>query len=190
MGKRPVLTPDEVLRLPIDEALVIIRGKKTLKVDKMDYSKHPEYPLLRSCKASAHVPEWRRMEMEAGEKKAGTQRAGAQKAEIQGAGVQKRAEAQKSRLQGAGTKTAGMQGAKDNAGIKKEMAQKTWAQKAEDAQDASGDRATAETRNAGKEEAAKASPKAASKTEPKAPAGNAKQTAGRRASGNGATGRT
>ena len=64
MGKRPVLTPDEVLRLPIDEALIIIRGKKTLKVDKMDYSKHPEYPLLRSCKASAHIPEWRRLEME------------------------------------------------------------------------------------------------------------------------------
>ena len=65
VGKRPVLTPDEVLRLPIGEALVIIRGKKTLKVDKMDYSKHPEYPLLRSCKASAHIPEWRRLEMEA-----------------------------------------------------------------------------------------------------------------------------
>ena len=65
VGKRPVLTSDEVLRLSIDEALVIIRGKKTLKVDKMDYSKHPEYPLLRSCKASAHIPEWRRMEMEA-----------------------------------------------------------------------------------------------------------------------------
>ena len=65
VGKRPVLTPDEVLRLPIDEALVIIRGKKTLKVDKMDYSKHPDYPLLRSCKASAHIPEWRRLEMEA-----------------------------------------------------------------------------------------------------------------------------
>ena len=60
-----MLTPDEVLRLPIDEALVIIRGKKILKVDKMDYSKHPEYPLLRSCKASAHIPEWRRLEMEA-----------------------------------------------------------------------------------------------------------------------------
>ncbi|SQB10186.1 plasmid transfer factor TraK [Enterocloster clostridioformis] len=65
VGKRPVLTPDEVLRLPIDEALVIIRGKKALKVDKMDYSKHPEYSLLRSCKASAHIPEWRRLEMEA-----------------------------------------------------------------------------------------------------------------------------
>ena len=65
VGKRPVLTPDEVLRLPIDQALVIIRGKKILKVDKMDYSKHPEYPKLRSCKASAHVPQWRRMELEA-----------------------------------------------------------------------------------------------------------------------------
>ena len=65
VGKRPVLTPDEVLRLPIDQALVIIRGKKILKVDKMDYSKHPEYSKLRSCKASAHVPRWRRMELEA-----------------------------------------------------------------------------------------------------------------------------
>lgn len=64
VGKRPVLTPDEVLRLPIDKALVIIRGKKILKVDKMDYSKHPEYPLLRSCKASAHIPEWRKLELE------------------------------------------------------------------------------------------------------------------------------
>ena len=64
VGKRPVLTPDEVLRLPIDQALVIIRGKKILKVDKMDYSKHPEYPKLRSCKASAHIPKWRRMEIE------------------------------------------------------------------------------------------------------------------------------
>lgn len=64
VGKRPVLTPDEVLRLPIDQALVIIRGKKILKVDKMDYSKHPEYPKLRSAKASAHVPEWLKQERE------------------------------------------------------------------------------------------------------------------------------
>lgn len=64
VGKRPVLTPDEVLRLPIDQALVIIRGKKILKVDKMDYSKHPEYPKLHSGKASAHVPEWLKQERE------------------------------------------------------------------------------------------------------------------------------
>ena len=64
VGKRPVLTPDEVLRLPIKQALVIIRGQKVLKVDKMDYSKHPEASKLRSCKASAHIPEWRRREQE------------------------------------------------------------------------------------------------------------------------------
>lgn len=64
VGKRPVLTPDEVLRLPIDQALIIIRGKKILKVDKMDYSKHPEYPKLRSSKASAHIPEWLKLERE------------------------------------------------------------------------------------------------------------------------------
>jgi len=58
IGKRPVLTPDEVLRFPLDEALVIIRGKKTLRVKKMDYSKHPEYPYLKSCKASAYIPKW------------------------------------------------------------------------------------------------------------------------------------
>ena len=64
VGKRPVLTPDEVLRLPIKQALVIIRGQKVLKVDKMDYSKHPEASKLCSCKASAHIPEWRRLEQE------------------------------------------------------------------------------------------------------------------------------
>ena len=60
VGKRPVLTPDEVLRLPVDEALVILRGHKVLKVYKMDYSLHPAYKQLRECKASAHIPEWRK----------------------------------------------------------------------------------------------------------------------------------
>ena len=64
VGKRPVLTPDEVLRLPLDQALIIIRGKKVLRVDKMDYSKHPDAKYLKSCKASAYVPEWRRLEEE------------------------------------------------------------------------------------------------------------------------------
>lgn len=59
IGRRLVLTPDEVLRLPIEEALVIVRGKKVLRVHKMDYSLHPAYRELRSCKASAHVPAWR-----------------------------------------------------------------------------------------------------------------------------------
>lgn len=64
VGKRPVLTPDEVLRLPLDQALVIVRGRKALKVSKMDYSKHPEAGKLQSCKASTYIPEWRQLEEE------------------------------------------------------------------------------------------------------------------------------
>ena len=65
VGKRPVLTPDEVLRLPLDEAIVMIRGRKVLKVEKFDYSEHPKARFLRAEKASAHIPEWRRREEEA-----------------------------------------------------------------------------------------------------------------------------
>ena len=64
VGKRPVLTPDEVLRFPIDQALIIIRGMKALRVEKFDYSKHPEYRKLKSCKASSYIPDWRKREME------------------------------------------------------------------------------------------------------------------------------
>ena len=63
VGKRPVLTPDEVMRFPLDEALVIIRGKKTLRVKKFDYSLHPDYEKLRPCKASAYMPQWRKNEV-------------------------------------------------------------------------------------------------------------------------------
>lgn len=58
VGKRKLLTMDEVLRLPINRALVIIRGRKVLQVDKFDYTSHPEVDKLMPCKASAHVPEW------------------------------------------------------------------------------------------------------------------------------------
>ena len=36
-----MLTPDEVLRLPHEEMLVIIRGQKMLKLNKFDYTRHP-----------------------------------------------------------------------------------------------------------------------------------------------------
>ena len=58
VGKRKLLTMDEVLRLPINKALVIIRGRKVLQVDKFDYTDHPEADKLIPCKASAHIPEW------------------------------------------------------------------------------------------------------------------------------------
>lgn len=40
-GKRRLLTPDEVLRLPNEEMLVIIRGHNILKLNKLDYTRLP-----------------------------------------------------------------------------------------------------------------------------------------------------
>ena len=60
-GKRKLLTMDEVLRLPVDQALIIMRGKKLFKVEKCDYTKHPEAKHLKPCKASAHIPEWTKL---------------------------------------------------------------------------------------------------------------------------------
>ena len=59
IGKRKLLTPDEVLRLPLDQALIILRGQKVLKVEKYDYTLHPESSRLKPCRASEHTPAWR-----------------------------------------------------------------------------------------------------------------------------------
>lgn len=40
-GKRRLLTPDEVLRLPNEEMLCIIRGCNLLRLTKLDFTKHP-----------------------------------------------------------------------------------------------------------------------------------------------------
>ena len=61
IGKRKLLTPAEVLRLPLDEALIILRGQKVLKVGKYDYTLHPESRKLKESRACDHVPEWRRL---------------------------------------------------------------------------------------------------------------------------------
>lgn len=59
IGKRKLMTPDEVLRLPLDEALIILRGQKVLKVGKYDYTLHPESKKLKPSRAGDHVPAWR-----------------------------------------------------------------------------------------------------------------------------------
>ncbi|HJC23201.1 MAG TPA: type IV secretory system conjugative DNA transfer family protein [Candidatus Eisenbergiella merdavium] len=59
-GRRKLMTPDEVLRLPLDQALIILRGQKILKVEKFDYTLHPESKKLISSRAIDHVPEWRK----------------------------------------------------------------------------------------------------------------------------------
>lgn len=60
VGRRRLMTMDEVLRMDVDKALVIIRGKNVLEVDKYDYSKHPEAKKLRTSKAADHIPAWRK----------------------------------------------------------------------------------------------------------------------------------
>ena len=40
-GRRKLLTPDEVLRLPNREMLVVIRGQNILKLNKFDFTRHP-----------------------------------------------------------------------------------------------------------------------------------------------------
>ena len=59
VGKRKLLTPDEVLRFPMDQALIILRGQKVLKVGKYDFSLHPESKKLSYTKATDHIPDWR-----------------------------------------------------------------------------------------------------------------------------------
>ena len=63
IGKRKLLTPDEVLRLPREDALVIFRGQKVLKVKKFDFTKHPESKKMRDCNAREYIPNWQ-MEQE------------------------------------------------------------------------------------------------------------------------------
>ena len=58
VGKRKLMTMDEVLRMDIDRALVILRGRKVLEVHKYDYSKHPEAKKLRASKAASYTPAW------------------------------------------------------------------------------------------------------------------------------------
>lgn len=62
VGRRKLMTMDEVLRMDTDKALIIIRGKNVLEVNKYDYSKHPEAKKLRPSKAASHVPAWRTAE--------------------------------------------------------------------------------------------------------------------------------
>lgn len=64
IGKRPVLTPDEVLRLSLDDELIILRGQKVLKAQKFDYTRHPEAKKLVKRKASSHIPKWRELQSE------------------------------------------------------------------------------------------------------------------------------
>lgn len=55
-GRRKLLTPDEVLRLPNEELLCIIRGCNILKLNKLDYTKHPIAKLISKISVFDYKP--------------------------------------------------------------------------------------------------------------------------------------
>lgn len=62
-GRRKLMTMDEVLRMPLEKELLIIRGQKVLMLDKFDYTLHPESGKLVKCRASEYIPQWRSNEI-------------------------------------------------------------------------------------------------------------------------------
>lgn len=55
-GRRKLLTPDEVLRLPNEELLCIIRGHNVLKLNKLDYTKHPMSKKIKRVSIMDYAP--------------------------------------------------------------------------------------------------------------------------------------
>ena len=56
-GKRRLLTPDEVLRLPNQELLVVIRGHNLLKLEKVDYTELPMVKEIVRSSVLEYTPE-------------------------------------------------------------------------------------------------------------------------------------
>lgn len=59
LGRRKLLTMDEVLRFPLDQALIILRGQKVLQVAKFDYTLHPDSKKLLKNPVKNHIPDWK-----------------------------------------------------------------------------------------------------------------------------------
>ena len=64
-GKKAVLHPlstetaEEMLRLPKDRAILLVRGAKPLLLSKITPEEHPSFKLLKYCKAAEHIPAWK-----------------------------------------------------------------------------------------------------------------------------------
>lgn len=61
-ASRPLLMPDEVRRLPKNQAILLIRGEKPIKLYKISPEEHPDYQKLQFVKATCHIPNWRTKE--------------------------------------------------------------------------------------------------------------------------------
>lgn len=60
IGKRQLLLPDEILRYPLDQGILIIRGHNVLRFKKIDYTEHADAGKLKMEKVVDHIPDWYR----------------------------------------------------------------------------------------------------------------------------------
>ena len=51
------MTPDEVLRIPNEQLLCIVRGCNVLMLDKLDYTRHPYSKMIREVSIYDYKPE-------------------------------------------------------------------------------------------------------------------------------------
>ena len=56
MGRRKLLTPDEVLRIPNEKLLCVVRGCNVLMLDKLDYTRHPYSKMIRKVSVYDYYP--------------------------------------------------------------------------------------------------------------------------------------
>lgn len=61
---RPLMMPDELRRLNRDQAILLVRGEKPLKLYKIIPDEHMDFKNLKIVKATDHVPAWRALEGE------------------------------------------------------------------------------------------------------------------------------
>ena len=58
VGRRKLMTMDEIMRMPLDKELVILRGQKVLELEKFDYTLHPDSKKIIKSKATNYIPSW------------------------------------------------------------------------------------------------------------------------------------
>lgn len=57
-AKRNLMNPDEILRLPNKNEILILRGQRPILLEKMDYTKHRLSSYIKPIKVSDYKPEW------------------------------------------------------------------------------------------------------------------------------------
>lgn len=57
--QRALILPDEIMRMPRDECIALIRGVRPMKLNKIMPEQMPEYSKLTPCKIGEYIPKWR-----------------------------------------------------------------------------------------------------------------------------------